>query len=351
MKKIGIIFGGMSTEHDVSIVSGSSIIKKLDKEKYEITPIYIDKEGNWFLYTKDISQIDIFKIGEQPIELEEIKNPFEILKKQDVIFPVLHGLYGEDGTIQGLLELLKIPYVGCKVLGSCICMDKAYTKVILEKAKINQAKYVYIKKLANNYAFVDEAFNETEMNLKEICDNVSIKLGFPVFVKPSNSGSSVGIKKANNLDELILAIEHAGLFDSKIIVEEGIDAREIECAVIGNEVVSASCVGEILPAEDFYSFNAKYNNSASRVEMPANLSEDLSVEIRKIAIKAYKAVDAKGLARVDFFVEKNTNKIILNEINTMPGFTTISMYPQLWEKCGRTYSKLLDELIDLAINN
>lgn len=350
MKKIGIIFGGMSTEHDVSIVSGSSIIKNLDKTKYEITPIYIDKEGSWFLYTKEINKIDIFKIGEQPVELEEIKNPFEILKKQDVIFPVLHGLYGEDGTIQGLLELLKIPYVGCKVLGSCVCMDKAYTKIVLEKAKINQAKYVYVKKLANTYAFIDEEFNETELNLKEMCVSVATKLGFPVFIKPSNSGSSVGIRKANNLEELLLAIEHAGLFDSKIIIEEGIDAREIECAVIGNETVSASCVGEILPAEDFYSFNAKYNNSDSRVEMPANLPEELSEEIRKIAIKAYKAVDARGLARVDFFVERNTNKIILNEINTMPGFTTISMYPQLWEKCGKPYSKLLDELINLAIN-
>lgn len=337
--RIAVIYGSKSGEHEVSLVSASNVIDALDKEKYEVIRVFISKELEWFLDPK----------GDQ--SLLAPYNPMDLKKDADFVLPILHGPNGEDGTIQGLLELLKIPYVGCKVLGSCVCMDKAYTKVILEKAKINQAKYVYIKKIANTYAIIDEEFNETELNLKEICGNVATKLGFPVFVKPSNSGSSVGIRKANNLEELLLAIEHAGLFDSKIIIEEGIDAREIECAVIGNETVSASCVGEILPAEDFYSFNAKYNNSDSRVEMPANLPEELSEEIRQTAVKAYKAVDAKGLARVDFFVERNTNKIILNEINTMPGFTTISMYPQLWEKCGKPYSELLDELINLAINN
>lgn len=347
--KLGVIFGGMSTEHDVSVVSGSSVIKNLDKSKYEIMPIYINEKGDWFLYTKNLSEIEILKIGEQPKELEVIENPIKILKNLDVIFPVLHGLYGEDGTIQGLFELLNIPYVGCKVLGSSVCMDKVYTKIILEKAKINQAKYSYVKKTKKGYVYVSENFEESVLELDELCERIINKLGLPVFVKPSNSGSSVGITKARNANELKEAVEFASRFDKKILIEENINAREIECAVIGNDEIEASCVGEILPAEDFYSFDAKYNNSESRVEIPAKVDEKCSEEIRKMAKKAYRAVDAKGLSRVDFFIDKDTNEIYLNEINTMPGFTTISMYPQLWEKCGKPYSKLLDELIENAM--
>lgn len=348
--KLAVIFGGMSTEHDISNVSGTSVIKNLNKEKYDITPIYIDQQGNWFLYTKPLNEIDILNVGDQPQELEKIENPIEVLKQVEVVFPVLHGLYGEDGTIQGLFELLDLPYVGCRVLGSSICMDKAYTKVVLEKAKINQAKYSYVRKFDDKYILVDDEFNESILNLNEVSEKVIEKLGLPVFVKPSNSGSSVGINKANDVKELAEAIEYAAKFDKKIIIEENINAREIECAVIGNEDVDASCVGEILPAEEFYSFDAKYKNSESRVVIPANVEPEISEEIRKIAKKAFKAVDAKGLSRVDFFVEKGTNKIYLNEINTMPGFTTISMYPQLWEKCGKSYSELLDELIKNAYN-
>ena len=348
--KLAVIFGGMSTEHDVSIVSGSSVIKNLNKEKYEITPIYIDKNGDWYLYTKNINEIDIPEIGEEPTELKTLGNPIELLKKNDVVFPVLHGLYGEDGTVQGLLELLKIPYVGCRVLGSALCMDKAYTKIILDKANINQAKYVYVRRLKEQYAYIDEELNENISTLDKICDRVKEKCGLPVFVKPSNSGSSVGINKACDKTELKKAIEYAAQFDSKILIEEGINAREVECAVIGNENVSASCVGEILPAEDFYTFDAKYNNSKSRVVIPAKIDETISEKIRKMACKAFKAVDATGLSRVDFFIERDTNEIYLNEINTMPGFTTISMYPQLWGKCGKPYSELLDELIKNAYN-
>jgi len=348
--KLGVIFGGMSTEHDVSIVSGSSVLKNLNKEKYDITPIYITKEGEWFLYTKNINEIDILKIGEEPSELEKLENPMETLKSMDVVFPVLHGLYGEDGTIQGLFELLKVPYVGCRVLGSSVCMDKVYTKIILDKAKINQAKYAYVRKFEDKFIYIDDEFNESVLEIDDVCEKVINKCGLPAFVKPSNSGSSVGIKKAKTKEELAEAIKYASQFDIKIVIEENINAREIECAVIGNENVEASCVGEILPAEDFYSFDAKYNNSESRVVMPANIEPEISEEIRKIAVKAFKAVDGKGLSRVDFFVEKETNKIYLNEINTMPGFTTISMYPQLWEKCGKPYSELLDELINNAYN-
>lgn len=348
--KLGVIFGGMSTEHDISIVSGSSVLKNLNKEKYDITPIYIDENGEWFNYEKDLNEIEILKVGQQPTELKKLENPMEVLKNMDVVFPVLHGLYGEDGTIQGLFELLKVPYVGCRVLGSCVCMDKVYTKIILEKAGINQAKYVYVRRFNDKYILVDEQFNERILDLDETAKEVGKVVGLPAFVKPSNSGSSVGINKAKTIDELKDAIEYASKFDNKILVEENINGREVECAVIGNEEVDASCVGEILPAEDFYSFDAKYKNSESRVVIPAELDKEISESIRKTAIKAFKAVDGKGLSRVDFFVERETNKIYLNEINTMPGFTTISMYPQLWGECGKSYPDLLDELIKNAYN-
>ena len=347
MKKLGVIFGGMSTEHDVSVVSGTAVIQNLDKSKYDITAIYIDLDGDWYLYNKKAEEIEMAKLGVPLTNLEKIENPFEILKEMDKVFPVLHGLYGEDGTIQGMLEMLKVPYVGCGVLASSVCMDKVYTKIILEKANINQTEYVYIKKTGDNYIYVDSQFNEFDISVEEIAKKTIEKLGLPVFVKPSNSGSSVGIKKAKTEEELIDAIKYAGEFDRKILVEREVIAREIECAVMGFENVEASCVGEIMPAEEFYSFDSKYNNAESLVTIPAKIDESVAEKIRKTAIKAYKAVDAKGLARVDFFVEKGTNKIILNEINTMPGFTSISMYPQLWAKCGKPYSELLDKLIEI----
>ena len=347
--KLGVIFGGMSTEHDVSITSGTSVIKNLDKDKYEIYPIYIDKDGKWYEYSKNIDEIDILQVGEEIEEKILIANPIEYLQECDVIFPVLHGLYGEDGTIQGMLELLKIPYIGCKVLGSSICMDKAYAKIIFDKAGINQAKYMYVKKEKENFVYIDKQFDEKLCNLEEIAEITEKELDYPVFVKPSNSGSSVGIKKAHNKEELIEAIKYAGNFDSKILIEQNIEGREVECAVLGNDDVKASCVGEILPAEDFYTFDAKYKNAESRVVIPAEIPENISEEIRKTAIKAYKTADCKGLSRVDFFIENNTNKVIINEINTLPGFTQISMYPKLWESMGLSYKKLLDKLVELAL--
>lgn len=347
--KLGVIFGGMSTEHDVSITSGTSVIKNLDKGKYEIYPIYIDKDGKWYEYSKNIDEIDILQVGEEIEEKILITNPIEYLQECDVIFPVLHGLYGEDGTIQGMLELLKKPYVGCKVLGSSICMDKAYAKIIFNKAGINQAKYVYVKKEKENFVYIDKQFDEKQCNLEEIAEITEKELEYPVFVKPSNSGSSVGIKKAHNKEELIEAIKYAGNFDSKILIEQNIEGREVECAVLGNDDVKASCVGEILPAEDFYTFDAKYKNAESRVVIPAEIPENISQEIRKTAIKAFKATDCKGLSRVDFFIENNTNRVIINEINTLPGFTQISMYPKLWESMGLNYTKLLDKLVELAL--
>lgn len=347
-EKIAVVFGGMSTEHDVSIVSGTSVLKNLNKEKYDIFPIYIDREGNWFKYTKPINQIEVLNVGDKIEELDKIEEPMEYLKNIDVVFPVLHGLYGEDGTIQGMLELLNKKYVGCKVLASSVCMDKVYAKVIFDKAKINQAKYIYIRKAGERYIYIDNEFNEEIHSLEEIADIVSEKIGFPVFIKPSNSGSSVGINKSHNIEELKEHIKYASQFDKKILIEENICGREVECAVLGNEEVKASCVGEILPAEEFYTFDAKYKNAESRVVIPADLPEGISNEIRSTAIKAFKAVDGKGLSRVDFFVENGTNRIIINEINTLPGFTQISMYPKLWEEAGIKYSDLLDELIKIA---
>ena len=346
--KLGVVFGGMSTEHDVSITSGTSVIKNLDKEKYAIYPIYIDKDGNWFEYTKQLEEIEILEVGEQIEEKSKIDNPIEYLQECDVIFPVLHGLYGEDGTIQGMLELLQKPYVGCKVLSSSICMDKAYAKVIFDRAKLNQAKYLYFKRVGTNFVHIDREFNEKECTLEDMTKIVEKEISYPVFIKPSNSGSSVGIKKATNEQELRDAVEYASTFDSKILIEEEIRGREVETAVLGNNNLKVTCVGEILPAEEFYTFDAKYKNEESRVVIPAQIPEEISEEIRNTAMKAFKAVDGSGLARVDFFIEEGTNRVIINEINTMPGFTQISMYPKLWEQMGLSYSKLLDALIELA---
>jgi len=327
MIKLGVIYGGISTEHDVSMMSAKSVIENLDKEKYEIHEIYINEYGKWF-------END-----------EEIYNLIWKLKELDVVFPVLHGLGGEDGTIQGMLEMLKVPYVGCGVLASSVGMDKVYTKIVFEKAGIPQAPYMYIKRIDNLYAIINENFEEEEFKLEKITS----KLNYPMFVKPSNSGSSVGVKKATNDQELKMAIENAAQYDTKILIEQGIDGKEVECAILDGKEVIASTVGEIMSAEDFYSFDAKYNIPESKTVIPAEITEEQIEEIRKLAVRAFKAIDGKGLSRVDFFVEKDTAQIYINEINTMPGFTKISMYPKLFEAVGVSYSELLDKLIKDAM--
>lgn len=344
--KLGIIFGGMSTENEVSVQSAKSIMKELNKEKYEIFPIYISKEGTWYKYLETEETI---KFGQKIKNKEKIENIIEELKKLDVIFPVLHGLYGEDGTIQGLFELLGIKYVGCKVLASSIGMDKAYTKIIFDRANINQAKYEYIKVDGDNYIYIDKEFNEEKLTIDSLIRKITTNLKFPMFVKPSNSGSSVGISKVENEKELKKYIKYASKFDNKVLIEEGIIGKEVECAVLGNENVISSNVGEIKSADKFYSFDAKYKNQESKTLIPAEIPEEISKEIRKLAVKAFKAIDGKGLSRVDFFVEDKTNKIYINEINTLPGFTNISMYPKLFESIGIKYSELLDKLIELAL--
>ena len=337
MIKLGVILGGMSTENEVSEKSANSVINNLDKTKYEIVPIYIDKKGNWFEYE-----------NKKPIE-----NIVNYLKDLDVVFPVLHGLYGEDGTIQGMLELLKIPYVGCGIIASSTGMDKTYTKIIFEKANINQAKHIYIKDFKEDKVTLVEAdLEEKKINLEEVIKLINDNLKFPLFIKPSRSGSSVGVNKAENIEELKNAILEAFKFDSKVLIEQGIKGKEVECAVLGNSKigVEASRVGEILSAEDFYTFDAKYENQNSKTVIPASITDEQQEEIRKLAAKAFKAIDGNGLSRVDFFVEDGTGKVYLNEINTMPGFTNISMYPKLMEDFGYSYSSLLDKLIEIAMN-
>ena len=346
---VAVIFGGQSSEHEVSRVSASSIISNLDTEKYYVIPLGITKSGKWMIYngpienirngewekfgtpaiiSPDASQKGILKIVGDKVKLIPI----------DLAFPVLHGKYGEDGTIQGLLELAQIPYVGNGVLSSSVSMDKAFTKIVAKNSKIPQAKYVEVR-------------TEDLKRIKTTASKIEKKLGYPCFVKPANAGSSVGISKAHNKEELIEGLKLAAIHDSKIVVEEGIVGREIECAVLGNgNNIQASCVGEIIAAAEFYDYDAKYNNSDSKTIVPAVISEEKQDEIRNMAIKVFKSVDGSGLARVDFFVEKDTEKVIFNELNTLPGFTPISMYSMLWAACGKPMNVLLDELIDLALS-
>ena len=332
MKKLGVIYGGVSTENEVSQMSARSVINNLDKQKYDIYEIYIDKDATWYKVEGD--------------KKERLNNIVETLKSFDVVFPVLHGKGGEDGTIQGMFEMFNIPYVGCGVLSSSVGMDKVYTKIIFDKVGLNQTPYVYIKVNGEKFITVTETFEEKELDIKEIME----KLKFPMFIKPSSSGSSVGVRRATNEEELRLGIQYATKYDNKVLVEQGVIGKEVECAVLGNDEVIASTVGEIQSAETFYSYDAKYNMPASRTVIPAEIPEDIIEEIRKLALKAFKSIDGKGLSRVDFFVEEGTNKIYINEINTMPGFTKISMYPKLFDAVGIEYAELLDKLIEYGVN-
>ncbi|MBR1738108.1 MAG: D-alanine--D-alanine ligase, partial [Firmicutes bacterium] len=346
---VGVLFGGQSSEHDISKISAATVISAIDKEKYFVVPIYIAPDGRWLLYDglpDNITNGQWEKyaanaiISPDPQHGGLLRIVGDKIKKIqiDVVFPVLHGLGGEDGTVQGLLELAGIPYVGCGVLASAVSMNKAFTKIIAEKAGLKQAKYTVIYR------------NEiTEKNIKKVCAKIEKAVGFPCFVKPANAGSSVGITKAHDIGELKEGIKLASEHDRTIIIEENINGRELECAVIGNDDVKASVVGEILPAADFYDFDAKYMSQESQTVVPADIDEKISDEIRKKAIKIFKALDGCGLARVDFFLEKETDRVIFNEINTMPGFTAISMYPMLWEYLGKEKDELMDELIELAL--
>lgn len=342
-KNVLVLFGGKSTEHEVSRVSATSVLKNMNKDKYNIGVIGIDKNGDFLEYIGNFENISDDNWRDYTNKITDI---ISYINKFDVAFPVLHGLYGEDGTIQGLFELIGIPYVGCKVLASAVSMDKVYTKIVFDRAGIKQVPSVYIKVVNDKLILVQDNFDEIE-DIESIYNIIENKIGYPAFVKPSNSGSSVGVYKVKNKEDLIKAIDNAKMYDRKILIEKGINAREIECAVLEiNSEVKASVLGEILPAGEFYSYESKYEDENSGLQIPAKIEKSVEEYIRKTAIKAFKAVDGTGLSRVDFFLDKDTNDIYLNEINTMPGFTSISMYPKLWENTGIEYSSLIDKLIE-----
>lgn len=341
-QKLILLCGGQSSEHIVSRMSCSSVLKNLNSDKYEITLVGILKDGNWRVL--DLNQDDLTK-DTWLNNSKEVTDIYGLLKQHDVAFPVLHGLYGEDGSIQGLFELAQLPYVGCKVLGSSVSMDKIYTKKILETANIPQVKSLYVKKRYDGkLVVVDNQFDESE-DVEKIVEQY---LGFPCFIKASNSGSSVGVYCAKDVDGLKKYLKEATKYDRKLVVEEGIDCIELECAVFGNDDPIVSPVGQIMPHGEFYTFESKYEDEQSKTCIPALVDQKIQDEIRALAIKVFKAVDGHGLSRVDFFLDKKNNKIYLNEINTMPGFTNISMYPKLLQASGVSYPELLDGLIKLA---
>ena len=343
-KNILVLFGGRSSEHEVSCVSAATVISNINTEKYEVYIVGITKEGRWLLVdsVEDMQEGRWTKSTKSAMlspdttekALYVIENGNTSVVRIDVAFPVLHGLNGEDGTVQGLFELAGIPYVGCGVLASAVSMDKLYTKIIVDDLGIAQARYVGVRK---------EAIADTA-----VYEEIEEKLGYPVFIKPSNAGSSRGVSKAENREELIAGLKEAANHDRKILVEEAIYGREVECAVLGNENVQASGIGEILAAAEFYDYEAKYHNAESKTVISPELPEGKEEEIRAAAVKIFKAVDGQGLSRVDFFLEHETNRVVFNEINTLPGFTSISMYPMLWGAKGLNKPELIQRLIDLA---
>lgn len=344
-QRIAVIFGGMSTEHEVSLISATTVIENLNLEKYDVDMIGITKEGKFLYYTGDVEQIQSGNWEQGPVQdciisanrgwkgfLVLTSSGWE-LRQTDCVIPVLHGKNGEDGTIQGMLELAGIPFVGCDLSSSANCMDKQMTHVILEEAGVTMAKWLCFHRGKCD----EDCYEMTEQYL-----------GYPVFVKPAKAGSSFGVSKARDREELLRALELAFQHDDKVIVEEMIVGREVECAVLGNENPEASVAGEIEACNDFYDFDAKYVNSASNLYIPARIPENVMEDLRGTAVWAYRAIGCSGLSRVDFFVTEQ-GEVILNEINTFPGFTNISMYPKLWEHMGLSIPELLDRLIALGL--
>lgn len=353
--RIGILYGGRSGEHDVSLCSAASVFSALNRQKYQVTAIGIARDGRWYVQEKPeiISDKDfgrklaLKKKGMWLVNHFEQKNKlhlYDIKNKSkevvvDVVIPVLHGTFGEDGTLQGLLELAMVPYVGADVIGSAVGMDKDVAKRLLNQAGIPVVPSVTV----NKQRWQDDS--------TFIMKNAVEKLGLPLFVKPVCTGSSVGVKKVKKKEELAKAMNFAFQFDTRVMIEEAIDCREIECAVLGNENPVGSVLGEIIPRHEFYSYEAKYiDPNGAALNIPAQINKALSEKIRRIAVEGYMALGCSSMARVDFFLDKKTNKFYLNEINTLPGFTSISMYPKLWEATGLPYDKLLDKLIALALD-
>jgi D-alanine-D-alanine ligase len=357
--RIGVLFGGRSTEHEVSILSAQSIIAAMDPQRFEAVPLYIDKNGRWLvggslkrLVSDDAASKYVYLppdptqhalIPAQDGHGHESPSPVSGegrgggLPPLDVIFPVFHGLNGEDGTIQGVLELANIPYVGAGVLGSALGLDKIYMKRAFAAAGLPIVDYLPITR------------RQYEQDPKAFIALVEERLGYPCFSKFANSGSSVGTTKAHDRAELVAGLRLAASFDRKLLVERAVDARELEVSVLGNDEPQASVVGEIVPAHEFYDYDAKYLDEGSRLVIPAAIESRVAEKVRGMALQAFQAVDAAGMARVDFFMERGTGRVLVNELNTIPGFTRISMYPKLWEASGLSYPKLIERLVDLAI--
>ena len=342
--KLAIIFGGSSNEHEVSIASACSIIQNLDHQKYEIFPIYLDKNNQFWLWKKDIHTIQPMEIGVLPVPLEPIEEPFLFLKTIDCVFLMIHGKNGEDGTLASVLEFMNIPYVGNNPTPSMITMDKIYTKEILELNHIKTAHYLAFTKYMDYYIM-----NGQKWNFNQILNFIDKRMSYPLFIKPANSGSSIGISKVKRKEELELAIKEALKIDVRILVEQEIKGRELECAILERDgEILASVIGEVLTNSDYYSYDAKYMNKEINTKIPALLSADLLQKIRQTAIQSFQVLNLRGYSRVDFFLDEQEN-IILNEINTVPGFTEISMYPKLWEASGICYRTLLDVLIEESL--
>ncbi|MBB70838.1 MAG: D-alanine--D-alanine ligase A [Legionellales bacterium] len=345
---VGILYGGRSAEHEISLISAKSVVQALDRDRYDIHLIGISKNGKWFLQPlptqEALSRLDALSIitdHDKQVNLVANEHWHELLHvnndntaiEVDVFFPVLHGPFGEDGTIQGLLRMARAPFVGSDVLSTALCMDKDYTKRLLKERGLPTCDHLCLH--SHNYS-------------EDMLDTVIETLGLPCFVKPANLGSSVAINKAKTKAELAAAIQEAFGFDHKIILEAFIDGREIECAVLGNELPKASVLGEILTQFEFYSYEAKYADTSLKLDIPADVPAQTSERIQELAIAAFEALDCHGMARVDFFLQ-NDGAIYINEINTIPGFTPVSMYPLLWQASGLEYPALIDQLIELAL--
>lgn len=347
--RVGVLFGGRSTEHEVSILSARSIISAIDPQRYEVVPLYIDKTGRWLLgdslkrLVSDEATRKYVYLPPDPTQHSLIPATLNGAPAQaavpaiDVVFPVFHGLNGEDGTIQGVLELANVPYVGAGVLGSALGLDKIYMKRAFAAAGLPVVDYLPITR------------RDFEKDPESFLDQVEDQLGYPCFSKFANSGSSVGTTKAHNRRELVDGLRLAASFDRKLLVERAIDSRELEVSVLGNDEPEASIVGEVVPAHEFYDYEAKYLDQGSKLLIPAPVGEGIAEQARELSVRAFKAVDAAGMARVDFFLEQHTDKLYLNELNTIPGFTRISMYPKLWEASGLSFPQLVERLIQLAM--
>ncbi|WHY80957.1 D-alanine--D-alanine ligase [Siminovitchia fortis] len=336
--KLCLLYGGKSAEHEVSLQTAKAVIHALDKNKFDIFPIFITKEGKWVQGPQITGPVEDVKYLQFPGDRESAANeimPSSLDSGFDMVFPLLHGPNGEDGTVQGMLELLNIPYVGNGVLASSAGMDKVVMKNIFAQAGLDQVKYV---------SFIRSAW---EADREAAYKQVEEKIGYPSFVKPANLGSSVGISKCDNREELKAAFEDAFRYDRKIIIEEGVIAREIEVGILGNDELACSVPGEIVPKKEFYDYEAKYEDGSTELVIPADISEAVYNQIREMAFTAYKSLDCSGLARMDFFVSPD-GRVLINEVNTMPGFTPFSMFPLLWKNTGVPYPQLIERLVELG---